>query len=561
MHSLKVNAEKVHHHNWEKKIRKENNQDNKTITVIQSQPELLFYGHISNIQNKLNTKRKLVTYIRRNSGSKDNELPVQTVCKYVTSNPEIVIPAASSRPKLDSFLTHSKNTDLYFPSNYRTSTPNTGATRTLQYMKTNKNINFSYSKSDVTELYKFVQDFFKDMHHLLHQNVDEDESIKGISFILAVDLKKTQRNRIINTTINKQATKANRLNQSHIIATDKNSFNLSHMRQIINEPKILNIPIKHQIMKFKLTISKFNSISNDFFKFLATIYYKSNKLFTKSSLNVPSLCVRNWHFRNITQGYLLRNLLKHTNTNTLNFMRKLYFVIITTNTPNINIEINFYMKNGIFMVYDTNPLNYFSREVDWENEYKSIITKSSSSKTIKNMISYIRQTMSDTEIYKQSLQDQISGDSEINETVSITTYNCDSTSNQSLPEISAVTGKKSAATSYILSLEDVLKPKEILTADKAVGDIVISSAYNRKSSIYQYFTLYKSLLGKLMGIPMTNFNICLFKNGYVDETIFERISIDKYVIKTKTPRFYTMFLKCFGHTVGCTLFSFLISLI
>lgn len=143
-----------------------------------------------------------------------------------------------------------------------------------------------------------------------------------------------------------------------------------------NKCRSFNILLQHSRISFHISVCKFNSCSMDFFQRIATFYNSCNMTYnTTKRKPVPSVFIHDWHFRNVSQGYLLSVLLKHNNVISLNVMRKLYFVIITSVTPNLTIEINFKLANGIFLTQDTPPFE--KCPFHWNDRHRNILQRSS----------------------------------------------------------------------------------------------------------------------------------------------------------------------------------------
>nr|XP_053601847.1 uncharacterized protein LOC128670305 isoform X2 [Plodia interpunctella] len=88
-------------------------------------------------------------------------------------------------------------------------------------------------------------------------------------------------------------------------------------------------------------------------EFINMYFTLKNESSTNNTV-VPLLCFHNWHIKNLTQGHMLKCLLKNSQVSALNIMRNLYFIIITNCTSCSKIDIHFRLQDGIIMVFNQN---------------------------------------------------------------------------------------------------------------------------------------------------------------------------------------------------------------
>lgn len=305
---------------------------------------------------------------------------------------------------------------------------------------------------------------------------------------------------------------------------------------VVNETS----PSEHSSLKIELSVSKYCSVSEDFLKLLSILNNTSNDGPLKSSVMVPAFYFRTWYFQNLRQGFLLNIMLKKANVSTLNYMRNLYFVIITTDTQSISIAINFALQNEIFLNF-MEPSMYITGDC-------------------------CKYTVSAKEV-----QQIFSPETGIVE--SCTTY-AESSNNINIQSRSDLTSiystllaeKINAATSYLyFGLFD-----ELQKIDVAVGD----SNFEFQSDINicdMDKIRCKTWLTSMLSVPKNEIGTLFIRD--VNETVFEQFSVDRYMeaafgkcnssyfSSAANSNFYNIFFKCLGHTIACTMLSFFISML
>lgn len=318
------------------------------------------------------------------------------------------------------------------------------------------------------------------------------------------------------------------------------AIKITEKRRSTNDVNEASLP-EHSTLKIKLSVSKYCSVTEDFLNILSTLGDTPDDGSMKSTIMVPAFYFRIWHFQNLRQGFLLNIMLRKANVSTLNFMRNLYFVIITTESPSISIAINFAIQNEIFL-HCKEPSFHYKGD-------------------------YCKCTVSPKEV-----QQIFSPETGIVE--SCTTYeegNSNNTDIQSQSDLSSrystlIAGKISAATSYLYF--DMFDKQQ--RVDVAVGE----SEFEIQSDInfhdmykYRYQTWFTGMLNAPKREMDTFFNYDL------NETLFEQFSIDRYMesisgksyssfySSASNSNVYSIFLKCFGHTIACTMLSFFISML
>lgn len=296
---------------------------------------------------------------------------------------------------------------------------------------------------------------------------------------------------------------------------------------------------EHSILKVKLSVSKYCSVTENFLKILSTLNDTSAGGPLKSSVMVPAFYFRNWYFQNIRQGFLLNIMLKKANVSILNYMRNLYFVIITTDSQNISIAINFALQNEIFLHFK-DPSIYFTG-----NCCKYTV----SAKEVQQIFSPETGIVESCTTYEES-------DS--------TNTNTQSRSDLTSLYSTLLAEKINAATSYLYF--DLFDGRQRI--DVAVGESNFELQSNIKlCNIPRCTTWFTSTLN------VQESNIGTFFIHDVNETVFEQFSVDRYIeaafgkgnssffSSAGNSNFYNIFFKCLGHTIACTMLSFFISML
>ncbi|KAL0895736.1 hypothetical protein ABMA27_011802 [Loxostege sticticalis] len=350
------------------------------------------------------------------------------------------------------------------------------------------------------------------------------------------------------------------------------------------------ISIEKHSMRFNITTCKINVLSRDFLQALET-FLSVSKTATSydASCNVPSLSVRNWHFHNIGQGYLLNIVLRNINVNTLNTMRKLYFVIITCSNSNLMIEIIIKLKSGIFMVYDS---SFYQEVINWNKPHHLFINKSVSMATLENAIQkrYIhmhnreRQLNVITDDIVKVTKSQQSNPNILrqrdyhliaeNEDSYLDDYYSDSeTLHTMTSDTSVIILPQRNGTTLILQPDETAEENNRMQAHVTSGDSIINNILMDNSNIYNANFLHsKQWLNKLVSnnnyaTPKEKSQIRniteILKFNSLKESIFDRASIQRY-LETVTDlywkeitsqSFYMIFIKSLGQSIAKILFS------
>lgn len=152
---------------------------------------------------------------------------------------------------------------------------------------------------------------------------------------------------------------------------------LQKQKILFKENRQFKINIAQRSIRFQISIDRFITFSVNFLQTFVNIkkcWHKDSN--TDKSKSVASLYVRDWHIRNMTQWYQLSILLRNCNVASLNVMRNLYFVIITSVTPNINIEFNFKLPYELIMAYELkSETNSPFETIYFNEEHKQILDK------------------------------------------------------------------------------------------------------------------------------------------------------------------------------------------
>lgn len=287
--------------------------------------------------------------------------------------------------------------------------------------------------------------------------------------------------------------------------------------------------------KTNLPVSKYCTATENFLQLLSIL----NDTFVNGplmfSVMVPAFYFRTWYFQNIRQGFLLYMMLRKANISTLNYMRNLYFVIITTDSQSIRIIVNFALQNATLLHFKE-PAVYFtgdcSRYTVSAKEVQQIFSPETgiieSCTTYEDSIHYSNNTNI------QSRSDLVS------------TYS------------TLLDEKTNAATSYLrLDWYDELQRKDV-----AVGESKFElQSHISKLKLSGMYSSRNNICPTNVSVPKTEIGTFFIHN--VNETVFEQFSIDRYteaVFGKGNSDFYNIFFKCLGHTIACSMLSFFISM-
>lgn len=312
---------------------------------------------------------------------------------------------------------------------------------------------------------------------------------------------------------------------------------VKHTTKDVNEVS----PSEHSTLNIKVSVNKYCTVTKDFLKILSILNDTFDSGPLKSSVMVPTFYFRNWYFQNIRQGILLNIMLNKANISTLNYMRNLYFVIITTDSQNISIAINFALQNEIFLRFKE-PLIYFTGDC---------CKYSVSAKEVQQIFSPETGIVESCTTYKDSTSNN-----------TIIQSRSDLTSIYSAMQAQQI----NAATSYFyFDLFDGLQRIDVAVGEsnsELQSDIIHCSMYKPRC---------KTWLTSTLSVP--KIDIGTFFIHDVNETVFEQFSVDRYMeaafgkgnsgyfTSAGNSNFYNIFFKCLGHTIACTMLSFFISML
>lgn len=439
-----------------------------------------------------------------------------------------------------------------------------------------ENFSYNYSGADISRLLIFMEHTNNTMQRLLKEvkaSKTQGTSDFGTT-ILVIDSEKLQK------FFNGECPLKDEKKTPNVCGED--------ISKEEEEPSVLSnnvtnssfdITIEQQCIGFKISICKY-SLSN-LLETLTAVCNMSKYFFPIYEFTkVPSLCVGNWYFRNITQGYLLRILLKNVHVNTLNVMRKLYFVLITDTSPNLNIQINFILKHGIFMVYETELSNTFSPgAVNWNNDHRHILRESTcidnsyvfnelndEQETMKllNAITFAESATSHFQLdkikkcedYEESSQtvDKDDASFSYSEMGSMHLIRSDATINFTVHE--------SVGTSFIFSIDELTGQCRELKTKSASTLCNISFESDTDTSLLMLSKLWLSKLFQGSQTISTCLNLHSF--DYINETMFDAAPeelgyvkfVNKYWTQFTCQTSYKNFFKCLAQSLVNILFSF-----
>lgn len=372
--------------------------------------------------------------------------------------------------------------------------------------------------------------------------------------------------------------------------------NYNYYSQITYEPDTLakikisqlikfDVAIERHSIKLDLTLNKISVFLNRFIQGLKTFYLMSKMNTCKhNNNNTPCVIIRSWHFRNIIQGYLLGLLLRNLNVNSLNMMRKLYFVIITSYTTNLVIEITIKWKSGIFIVYDNCVYQDF---IDWNKSHNVFIKRSISMAALENAVQYKINTRNQLRVITshtnmEQCNPNITDEgylskAESKEDSCNSSYYSDTNSLHSkTSESSTVLLHRSHSSTFILSPEETamtVDGKAIPSQQHAI-ETIFSNILNNNHKIYNANFLHsKQWLVKLFPrnkgndskdkLTFTNM-IQMFRYNQLKESIFDRTSThirllesvtDLYWKQVTSQSFYMLFIKSLGQSLSHIFFN------
>ncbi|XP_028165737.1 uncharacterized protein LOC114356649 [Ostrinia furnacalis] len=376
-----------------------------------------------------------------------------------------------------------------------------------------------------------------------------------------------------------------KLDQSYPRHEDDNEYCYKPFPKFNTQEKSIRfkISIEKHCMRFNIATCKLNIFSRDFLQALETFFSVSKSATSyDTNCNVPSLSMRNWHFHNIIQGYLLGILLRNINVNTLNMMRKLYFVIITCSASNLMIEITVKLKSGIFMVYDN---RFYQEVINWNKSHQLFINKSVSMATLENAIQkrYLHMhnkgrqlnLVTYTKTQRQSNPNICRANdyiikSDIDENSSVDNYYSDSESlHAKTSEMSAIILPQKNGATLILKPDEKAGDNNVSTQSRK-KDSIINNIFLDNNNIYNANFLHsKQWLAKVFSNNTTKENdkpsniADILKFNALKETIFDRVSIqrhlesvtDLYWKQVTSQSFYMVFLKSLGQSIANIFFS------
>ncbi|XP_026726051.1 uncharacterized protein LOC113492662 [Trichoplusia ni] len=289
-----------------------------------------------------------------------------------------------------------------------------------------------------------------------------------------------------------------------------------------------------QCIGLKLLLCKY-LLSN----IMETITFVCNYFLNNQHRRASLVSFRNWSFINIIQGYILSIILRMANKNNLYVLTKQHIVLITDAALNTIAQVECVIKNGKFLE-DANLFSryYMTEDNETNKDQRIAVRKSSvlqilyvyyifvlkSVRLLNNAICYDTPMTHDNFMEQEEFSDSGGIDDAtitLSNAASVNIIRSDFTIN--------ITINKSAATSFIFTIEDITGPcKELKT--KSVSTLCNTELENdNHMSIFGYSKL---LLKKLVNSSKT-LSACLNlkQEELITETIFEdtETSADSYV--------------------------------
>lgn len=422
-----------------------------------------------------------------------------------------------------------------------------------------KHASFYFSGTEISRLLTFVQKVDGDMQTLMKKiNPDispmqENDIDADMSFTLAINLHN------VGDYFDMHDMCCLKISKHSSLRKVENVTELATL-PVNTTSSIFTISIERQSMVVQIICFKLNALCEQFWTTLATM---SSKLVTASmARNVPSILLHNWHFRDITQGYLLKYLLNSTKTVTLNSMRTLYFVIITSPYSHFNLNINLQCsKNGIFTTLDPKPVSDFGRDpMCWSKLHEAVWVSSMHKKLL---VDESRQVSGFS--MKSEKSDTLLNPSPRLEEADLKKVYIHSEAeyiNSHFSESTLlISNKRSIGIMCNLSsekpcLETVLSKK---STNDSISKIISADDDVKMDSL--------KFLGSKFGFAMPKIsvernNLCFsrFYSGYISKKLYFATQTlkDQYLNKIEQKKFGKVFLKSFGKTLIATLFTTLI---
>lgn len=409
------------------------------------------------------------------------------------------------------------------------------------------------SETDINAILELVETIYNSIQEMLVKvkqkqeiynpaQAIESKQIQEPKYVIKIDLKKFIK------YLEEQYIRSNSLTVPQIGSNREHTLRVPNWRQpsatdSTNKCKSFNILLQPRRMSFNISVCKFNSCSMDFFQRLGTFYNSCRMTYNaKKRKPVPSVIIRDWHFRSVSQGYLLSVLLKHNNVMSLNVMRKLYFVIITSVTPNLTIEINFKLANGIFMAYDPPPFEMSPFQVtDWTDRHRNVLE--SSSKILytpaftyniphgdQDVNDLQRDTKSDNTLHNRSLSDssstlkyESSSDYEGSDYFIRSTFYSESgfLDVKSTESSTNLTLRESVKT-LTLSIDDMLSYHVLLNNRKDCGDMNFTNTLQEQNYAYSIIQQSRPWMSKVLreSSKLKTEMLMPYLNSVINETVF-----------------------------------------
>lgn len=329
-------------------------------------------------------------------------------------------------------------------------------------------------------------------------------------------------------------------------------------------------------MSIKVPTYRYNSFSIASFMKLVSLYNDA-KLAVNVNIvkNVLSTYQRDWHVRDLFQGFLLTVLLKHYDMASLYVTRKPYFVIITGNTINKSVLLNFKLSNGIPKAYDIKLFENSSFDfTQWNDEHAYILNTSSYNFCVFKFDKTYASTESDdleckinTSYYGSASSIKIdSSDERINNEYTKNASRFTETENSDFESRNSSDTYTKESSYTMLSYDDVTDNTQI-NLNKCSGNTDFSKTRKKPSYLHNaILRLAKSFFRKvfdettalkvLLGIPYFN------SDRIINESIFESTVISAFTFKISqfwiqhTQQIcYSVFLKCLGLNSICNMCS------
>lgn len=413
------------------------------------------------------------------------------------------------------------------------------------------------SETEITAILELVETMYSSIQAMLQEvkqkqqmykppESKEQESMPEPQYVIKIDLNKFMK--YLNERYIRSHSEIDPQNGSNqAIALQAPHWKQPSLTRLTNKCKSFNIILKPRRMCFSMSVCKFNSCSMDFFQRLATFYNSCNMTYnTTKRKHVPSVFIRDWHFKNVSQGYLLSALLKHNNVMSLNVMRKLYFVIITSVTPNLTIEINFKLANGIFMAYDTPPFEQFPLKViHWNDRHRNVLESSSkilympvftySTPQRDDNLKYDiqRDTKSENTLHNKSSSDSSStlkyeSSSEYEGSdyfIRSTSYSTSGFLDLKSTESSTNLTLRESVKTLTISLDDMLSYHVLLNNRKDCGDMNFTNLFQEQynSTIHHSRTWMSKVFRETSKLKSEV--VMPYLNSVMNETVFDRVTV------------------------------------